>query len=166
MLAYLDVVLAHSEQWLGAKASPAGVLYFHVHNPMISGSQQMADSEIEKEIFKKYKMNGLLLSDEQIVKMMDTSLESGRSQIVPAGVKNNGTFYSNSKVADKETFTRLQTHIHHLMRQAGIDMTSGGVDLNPYQHKRSEERRVGEEGSMCVERGDVKDSNRVWKAER
>src|SRR5690625_7078488 len=26
--------------------------------------------------------------------------------------------------------------IHHLMRQAGIDMTSGGVDLNPYQHKQ------------------------------
>lgn len=136
MLAYLDVVLTHSEQWLGAKASPAGVLYFHVHNPMISGSQQMGDSEIEKEIFKKYKMNGLLLSDAQIVKMMDTSLESGRSQIVPAGVKNNGTFYSNSRVADKETFTNLQAHIHHLMRQAGIDMTSGGVDLNPYQHKQ------------------------------
>src|SRR5699024_1408655 len=105
-------------------------------NPMISGSLQMADSEIEKEIFKKYKMNGLLLSDEQIVKMMDTSLESGRSQIVPAGVKNNSTFYSSSKVAGKETFTSLQTHIHHLMRQARSDMTAGSVDVNPYQHNQ------------------------------
>lgn len=137
MLAYLDVVLSHSEAWLGEKASPAGVLYFHVHNPMISGKQQIGDSEIEKEIFKKYKMQGLLISDEQIVKMMDTSLESGTSQIIPAGVKKSGGFYNHSKVADKDTFASLQTHIHHLMRNAGIDMTAGGVDLNPYQHKQN-----------------------------
>ncbi|MFB4167120.1 helicase-exonuclease AddAB subunit AddB [Virgibacillus sp. JSM 102003] len=137
MLTYLDVVLSHSEEWLGAKATPAGVLYFHVHNPMVSGKLKMADDEIEKEIFKKYKMQGLLLSDEQIVKMMDTSLESGTSQVIPAGMKKNGDFYSSSKVADNETFSSLQQHIHHLMMQAGIDMTSGGVHLNPFQHKQN-----------------------------
>src|SRR5690625_7403538 len=41
MLTYLNVVLAHSEQWLGIKATPAGILYFHVHNPMISTNEQM-----------------------------------------------------------------------------------------------------------------------------
>lgn len=135
MLAYLDVVLTHSEQWLGTKASPAGVLYFHVHNPMISSKQKMNDDQISEEIFKKYKMQGLLLSDEEIVKMMDKSLESGSSQIVPAGIKKSGGFYGYSKIADQETFSSLQHHIHQLMRNAGLDMTSGGVDLNPYQHK-------------------------------
>ncbi|WP_174616244.1 helicase-exonuclease AddAB subunit AddB [Virgibacillus ihumii] len=137
MLTYLDVVLSHSEKWLGVKASPAGVLYFHVHNPMVSGKMKMSDDEIEKEIFKKYKMQGLLLSDEEIVKLMDTSLDSGTSRIVPAGVKRKGGFYSHSKVADNETFSSLQNHIHHLMMQAGIDMTSGGVHLNPFQHKQN-----------------------------
>ncbi|QKY68532.1 helicase-exonuclease AddAB subunit AddB [Lentibacillus sp. CBA3610] len=136
MLTYLDVVLSQSEQWLGVKATPAGVLYFHVHNPMISGNMNMSDDEIEKELFKKYKMQGMLLSDEEIVKLMDTSLESGRSQIIPAGVKKNGGFYSGSRIADQETFQSLQNHIHHLMMQAGIDMTSGGVHLNPFQHKQ------------------------------
>ncbi|TMN23058.1 helicase-exonuclease AddAB subunit AddB [Lentibacillus cibarius] len=137
MLTYLDVVLSESEQWLGVKATPAGVLYFHVHNPMISTSRQMTDAEIEKELFKKYKMQGLLLSDEQIVKLMDTSLESGKSQMIPAGVKKNGGFHSNSKIADSDTFRSLQDHIHHLMTQAGIDITSGGVHLNPYQYKQT-----------------------------
>ncbi|WP_019376201.1 helicase-exonuclease AddAB subunit AddB [Virgibacillus halodenitrificans] len=136
MLTYLDVVLTHSETWLGVKATPAGVLYFHVHNPMISGDQKLPEDKIEEEIFKKYKMQGLLLSDEDIVKMMDNSLESGTSTIVPAGVKKNGGFYSSSKIADEDTFTSLQTHIHQLMMQAGIDMTAGGVHLNPYQHKQ------------------------------
>ncbi|WP_010650057.1 helicase-exonuclease AddAB subunit AddB [Oceanobacillus massiliensis] len=137
MLTYLDVVLTHSEQWLGSKATPAGVLYFHVHNPMISGNQKMSDNEIEEEIFKKYKMQGLLLSNEEVVKMMDQSLESGTSQIVPAGVKKNGGFYNYSKIADNETFSDLQLHIQRLIRQAGIDMTNGGVHLNPYQHKQN-----------------------------
>ncbi|MCG3418441.1 helicase-exonuclease AddAB subunit AddB [Oceanobacillus jordanicus] len=137
MLAYLDVVLSHSEQWLGSKATPAGVLYFHVHNPMISGNQKLHDETIQEELFKKYKMQGLLLSDEEIVKMMDTSLDSGSSQIVPAGMKKNGGFYNYSKIADNETFSSLQSHIHQLMMQAGVDMTAGGVHLNPYQHKQN-----------------------------
>ncbi|WP_087973330.1 helicase-exonuclease AddAB subunit AddB [Oceanobacillus rekensis] len=137
MLTYLDVVLTHSEQWLGTKATPAGVLYFHVHNPMISGKGKMGDDEIAEEIFKKYKMQGLLLSNEEIVKMMDTSLETGISQIVPAGIKKNGGFNSFSKVADNQTFNNLQNHIHQLMTNAGIDMTNGGVHLNPYQHKQN-----------------------------
>ncbi|WP_106498070.1 helicase-exonuclease AddAB subunit AddB [Lentibacillus sp. Marseille-P4043] len=137
MLAYLDVVLSQSEQWLGAKATPAGVLYFHVHNPMISAKQKMSDQDINYEIFKKYKMQGLLLSNEDVVKLMDTSLDSGTSQIVPAGVKKNGGFYNSSKVADQDTFQVLQGHIHQLMVNAGIDMTAGGVHLNPYQHKQN-----------------------------
>ncbi|MFZ3578657.1 helicase-exonuclease AddAB subunit AddB [Virgibacillus sp. DJP39] len=136
MLTYLDVVLSQSEQWLGKKATPAGMLYFHVHNPMVSGKQKLQDADIEKEILKKYKMQGLLLSSEEIVKLMDRSLESGSSQIVPAGVKKNGGFNSHSKIADNETFSGLQSHVHQLMGQAGIDMTSGGVHLNPYQHKQ------------------------------
>ncbi|WP_156288827.1 helicase-exonuclease AddAB subunit AddB [Oceanobacillus salinisoli] len=135
MLAYLDVVLTHSEKWLKQEATPAGVLYFHVHNPMISKNVKLNTEEIDEEIFKSYKMKGLLLSNEEIVKMMDASLDSGTSQIVPAGFKKNGGFNHHSKVAEKETFSNLQSHIHHLMEKAGTDITSGGIDLNPYQNK-------------------------------
>ncbi|RLL45035.1 helicase-exonuclease AddAB subunit AddB [Oceanobacillus piezotolerans] len=137
MLAYLDVVLTHSERWLKQKATPAGVLYFHVHNPMISKSKRISNDEIEKEIFKHYKMKGLILSNEEIVKMMDTTLEGNTSQIIPAGLKKDGSFDSRSKVASNETFESLQNHIHHLLQDAGIHITSGEVDLNPYQHKNN-----------------------------
>lgn len=136
MLAYLDVVLSNSEKWLGVKASPAGVLYFHVHNPMISAKQKMLDDDIDIEIFKKFKMQGLLLANEEVVKMMDTSLETGSSQIIPAGLKKSGEFSNYSKIADNDTFTALKHHIHQLMMQAGIDMTAGNVHLNPYQYKQ------------------------------
>ncbi|MFC2949961.1 helicase-exonuclease AddAB subunit AddB [Virgibacillus sediminis] len=138
MLTYLDVVLTHSESWLKQKATPAGVLYFHVHNPMISSEGRLSDEAIEEKIFQKYKMDGLLLSDEETVQAMDTSMDPGkRSVIVPAGLKKNGGFRSDSKIADEETFHSLKQHMHRLMQDAGLDITEGGVHLNPYQHKQN-----------------------------
>lgn len=135
MLTYLDVVLSQSEKWLGVKATPAGVLYFHVHNPMISGNDRLNEEKIEREIFKKFKMDGLLLADEEAVQMMDTKLEQGHSQIVPAAMKKSGGFYS-SKIADEETFHKLQSHVQQLMLDAGVDITDGHVHLNPYKYKQ------------------------------
>src|SRR5699024_7173373 len=84
MLTYLDVVLSQSEEWLKTKANPAGVLYFHVHEPLLSINSRIPEEEIEEEIFKKYKQEGLLLNNTDIVRMMDKTLEFGYSQIVPA----------------------------------------------------------------------------------
>ncbi|HAM79879.1 helicase-exonuclease AddAB subunit AddB [Ornithinibacillus bavariensis] len=136
MLTYLDVVLSQSESWLGKKATPAGVLYFHVHNPMITGDSRLSDEKLEEEIFKSYKMKGLLINNEEVIQMMDTSLNTGFSQIIPAGLKKDGAFRSDSKIASNETFQDLRNHIHDLMLHAGIDITSGAVHLNPYQRKQ------------------------------
>ncbi|MFQ3543819.1 helicase-exonuclease AddAB subunit AddB [Halobacillus rhizosphaerae] len=136
MLAYLDVVLSNAEQWLGSKAAPAGVLYFHVHNPMISGKQMLQDPQIEEEIFKKFKMQGLLLENENIIQMMDTGLDKGHSQIIPAGIKAKGGFYKSSKTADAERFDALKNYIRDVMIKAGTHITEGEVKLNPYQHQQ------------------------------
>ncbi|KGX92636.1 ATP-dependent helicase [Pontibacillus halophilus JSM 076056 = DSM 19796] len=133
MLAYLDVVLSKAETWLGAEASPAGVLYFHVHNPILSENALLKDADIEEEIFKKFKMQGLLVEDEDIVKMMDTNLESGVSQIVPAGLKKAGGFRKGSHTAEQVAFQELQGYVRDLMGQAGRSITEGEVNLNPYQ---------------------------------
>ncbi|WP_062512870.1 helicase-exonuclease AddAB subunit AddB [Halobacillus sp. KGW1] len=133
MLAYLDVVLTNAENWLGMQATPAGVLYFHVHNPMITGKQLLQDEKIEEEIFKKFKMQGLLLENERVVQMMDTGLEKGYSQIVPAALKANGGFYKSSQTAGAERFEQLKNYIRELMVEAGTKITDGRVDLDPFQ---------------------------------
>lgn len=136
MLTYLNVVISQAEAWLGVKATPAGVLYFHVHNPMINDKPDLEAMKIEEELFKKYKMKGLLLSDEEIVRKMDKVLESGHSDMLPVALKKDGSFYSSSQVASGETFHDLQNYIHELIHHAGIEITTGSVKLNPYQYKQ------------------------------
>lgn len=150
MLMYLDVVLKQSEQWLGLEATPAGVLYFHVHNPIVSGDGMLDDERLEQEIFKKYKMNGLLLAEETVAEQMDTTLDAGvSSQMIPAGIKKDGSFNARSKIASVETFTKLQNHIKHLIMDAGVDITSGGVHLDPFQYKQQTACDFCEFKSVC-----------------
>src|SRR5699024_7553843 len=125
MLTYLDVVLSQSKAWLGMEATAAGVLYFHVHHAMLSEEDRLTDDEISDKLFKQYKMSGIIKAEEEIARLMDTSLDSGRSDIVPIGFKKDGSFYSDSKIADDQTFHMLQQHIHRLIEHAGIDITSG-----------------------------------------
>ncbi|MDV2583205.1 helicase-exonuclease AddAB subunit AddB [Alkalibacillus haloalkaliphilus] len=137
MLTYLDVVLTYSDRWLGKQADPAGVLYFHVHNPTLNntGLKSLDDDAVEEALFKEYKMNGLLLEDERIAEAMDRSLEQGSSKIAPFGVKKDGSFDSRSKTVDEDLFKRMNQYVRGMMRQAGNEIVSGEVKLDPVQKK-------------------------------
>ncbi|TFB22063.1 helicase-exonuclease AddAB subunit AddB [Filobacillus milosensis] len=135
MLTYLDVVLTHSSRWVGKQAEPAGVLYFHVHNPTISDPKSMDEEAIEEEMIKQFKMNGLLLEDEQVAQSMDQSLDTGMSKIAPFGVKKDGSFRSGSKTVDQEVFQRMNHYVRNVMTHAGSEIVNGEVKLNPFQKK-------------------------------
>src|SRR5699024_9332632 len=108
MLAYLQVVLARAEEWLGLAAEPAGVLYFHIHIAMLTEKSLLSDEKITDALFKKYKMNGLVMADEQVAGLMDTSMETGRSDIVPTGLKKNAESRSDSNAPSVATFQLLE----------------------------------------------------------
>jgi ATP-dependent helicase/nuclease subunit B len=135
MLTYLDIVIAHSDELINMKASPAGVLYFHVHNPLISTKKMLTLDEIEKEIMKKFKMNGLMLSDENVIRLMDQTLESGDSQIIAAGIKKDGNLTKKSKVASLDEFDTLKTYVRRLYQKTGDAIVDGHVEISPFKLK-------------------------------
>ncbi|MFY4774271.1 helicase-exonuclease AddAB subunit AddB [Metabacillus sp. RGM 3146] len=135
MLTYLDIVITHSADWLGVKATPAGVLYFHVHDPMVQSKSFLSLDKIEEEIFKKFKMKGLLLGDEETVQLMDLTLDGSSSQIVSAGLKKGGGFRSDSSIASEEEFSLLRNHVRNEFEKIGTDITNGTIDINPYKLK-------------------------------
>ncbi|WRU95868.1 helicase-exonuclease AddAB subunit AddB [Priestia filamentosa] len=135
MLAYLDVVITYAAKWLGKEALPAGVLYFHVHNPFVNSTKLLKEDEIEEELFKKFKMKGLLLGEEESIKLMDTTLESGHSKIVSAGLKKTGGFYSNSSIASEQEFETIRNYIRQQFEASGTSITEGKIDISPYKLK-------------------------------
>lgn len=130
-LTYLDVAIRNSESWLGTKTSPAGVLYFHVHNPMISNSNPLSEETIEKEKRKSFKMDGLVLADQEVVRMMDKEVESGHSELIPAGLKKDGSFYSNSSVATEMQWEKIHSHVQETIGTIGNKIMDGNVEISP-----------------------------------
>ncbi len=135
MITYLDVIIRHSKDWIGTSATPAGVLYFHVHDPMISSNTVLSEEEVEDEIFKSFKMKGLLLGDEEAVRLMDQSLDSGHSKVVSAALKKDGSFYTNSSIASEGELGQLRNHVQKVFKQIGNNITNGIIDISPYKLK-------------------------------
>ncbi|MGM9924014.1 MAG: helicase-exonuclease AddAB subunit AddB [Bacillus sp. (in: firmicutes)] len=138
MLTYLDVIISHAAALVGTDAYPAGMLYFHVHNPIIKANEMMNRDRIEEEIFKQFKMKGLLLGDADILNLMDNNLEIGKSSksdIISASLLKNGDISKTSKVASDQDFRLLRNHVHHMYQKAGNEIMDGETIINPYKLK-------------------------------
>ncbi|MFC5405128.1 helicase-exonuclease AddAB subunit AddB [Cohnella soli] len=139
MLTYLDVVVTHAPHWLGRAAEPAGVLYFHVHNPFLHTANGLPKDEAKEALLRQYRMQGLLLSDGESVKLMDESLhDSGKSAVIPVEFKKDGTFSARSQVATPSEWSVLRSSVRKQIRRIGKRITEGDVAIAPYRlDKRS-----------------------------
>jgi ATP-dependent helicase/nuclease subunit B len=134
LLTYLDVVLSSARRLTGRDALPAGVLYFTVADPVITAPKALTPPEAEKEIMKKLKMKGLILAEPDVVRLMDNEI-SGYSDLVPAGLKKDGSLYSNSSVVDLQQLTALRRYLRKSLVSAGEKILTGAVEIKPYRYR-------------------------------
>ncbi|WP_027414695.1 helicase-exonuclease AddAB subunit AddB [Aneurinibacillus terranovensis] len=136
VLTYLDVLITHAEILFGQKALPAGVLYFHVHNPLLQTLHPLSPEDVRREVARRFKMKGLLLADTEVVQLMDTTLEGGYSDILPVALKKDGGFYSSSSVATLEQFDLLRRYTRQMIQTIGSEIMDGVVAIHPYRKKK------------------------------
>ncbi|MFH5182760.1 helicase-exonuclease AddAB subunit AddB [Paenibacillus sp. TAB 01] len=135
MLTYLDVILTHAKAWLGTDAKPAGVLYFHVHNPLLQTKNRISPEKADEELRKRFKMRGLIRADAETAQLMDGALAgaSGHSQLIPVAMKNDGSFYKSSSVADDAQWQLLRQYVRGTIKSIGESMTGGEIGIEPYR---------------------------------
>jgi ATP-dependent helicase/nuclease subunit B len=131
LLTYLDAVCKEEE------VLPAGVLYFNLIDPVIKSEKNMTEEQIENETRKKFKMQGLILADINVVKMMDNRLENGASNIVPAYIGKDGDL-STTKTSgvSRKQFEYLQKYMNKIIKQISEEIMSGNININPYYKKK------------------------------
>jgi ATP-dependent helicase/nuclease subunit B len=132
MLTYLDVAVTYSQNWLGQESIPAGVLYFHVHNPLLNQKKLLTAEEIETEVMKKFKMKGLVLAEEETVNLMDSTMDK-RSNIIPVAMTQKGFHKTQSSVATASHFQTMRQHARKMAVNSGTGITNGVIDIEPYE---------------------------------
>jgi ATP-dependent helicase/nuclease subunit B len=133
MLTYMDVLITHSPAWLGRPAEPAGVLYFHVHNPLLGAANSLTPEEASKQTLKRFKLKGLILADEEAARMMDSQLDKGHSELLPLAIKKDGGFYGTSSVVSREQWNVLRRSVRGTIRGIGRRILDGEVSIAPYR---------------------------------
>ncbi len=136
LLTYLDAVSKKEN------ADLAGVLYFNLIEPVVKAkNKHLTEEELEQEIRNNFKMNGLILGDVEVVKMMDKNLTTGNSNIIPAYIDKEGNVSKNKpSILEKEDFLALQNKIEKVIKQISEEIMSGEITQKPvyfYKNKRT-----------------------------
>lgn len=154
LIAYLDIILTYREFLLDSEnAVPAGILYFYLKDPLVTGKGPLDEEKIENEIIKQLKMQGLVLADLDVIQLTDGETTSGHSPIIPVAINKDGRklleegktagadinpldlFYKNSSVASLEQIELLRKHIREVLCKTGETILQGEAAVSPYQLK-------------------------------
>ena len=130
LITYLDDLCIQKE------FEPGGVLYMGLIDNIVKAPKNLSDDEIKEEIKKNFRMQGVILADIDIARMMDTGLDYGYSDIVPVGIsKTTGDIIeSKSSVLKKEDFSNLQKKVRHVIKQISKEILSGCINIKPYHY--------------------------------
>lgn len=133
LITYLDSIVEKDK-----KNIPAGMLYFNLIDPIIKISNNKTEEEIKEELKKKFKMNGMILADINVIKKMDRSLEKGASQSIPIYLDKDGNISkSKSNAINIEQFTLLQRTARKIINKIAKEILDGNIDIKPVYYKKN-----------------------------
>jgi len=144
LLTYLDSIVQIED------VLPAGVMYFNLIDPIIKNNRNLTEEQIEAEIKSLFKMQGLILADVQVVKMMDNQLQAGKSNIINAEIKQDGTLSDRSGNLIKDVdFKNLQKEVKKTIKQIATEILKGNIEIKPYKNGKNKTCDYCSFGSIC-----------------
>lgn len=148
LLVYLDALIKNSKYILKNQAMPGAILYFRIDDPIIKSKKQLSEEEIKENILKELKMSGLLLKNIDVVKAMDNDMET-YSLIIPASIKKDGDFSSNSSVVTEDQFNILRKYVNDKMAELCEEMLSGDIKITPCKNNNTPYCNYCDYSSVC-----------------
>lgn len=120
----------------GKEVKPAGVFYYNIKDPVISGDGNEGDDKLRSEILKDLCMNGLASSDPDILKKLDHTLDPSankNSQVIPVALNKDGGLSRTSSAIDEEQFRILSEYVNCKIREIGSSILNGEALVAPYE---------------------------------
>lgn len=140
MLIYLFALCQNGgERYCGETGHPipAGVLYMPARQANIQGGRDEEPTSVEKEKAKKYRMNGLILSEPEVAAGME---KEGAGLYIPAKFKvqrdENGNIVSCgfnplSSIASLEELGYIEKHVEKVLQKMGKMIADGDIAAVP-----------------------------------
>jgi ATP-dependent helicase/nuclease subunit B len=129
MLFYLFTIGENGGERFGENI-PAGVLYMPVREQFISAPRTVADSAVLSEHAKNWKMSGLLLEDEEVLRGMEADVAG---VFIPAKLKKDGTLDGRSSLASLARMGKLAEAVKEQIIAMGEALHGGQIAAKPVE---------------------------------
>ena len=130
MNAAKEIIMKEPEN-AGLEVVPAGILYYHIDDPIVEGTLSESDDVIADRIAKELKMRGLVNSDENVYKLMDKDFDTS-SDIIPISVTKSGELSKRSSAVSTEDFDTISQYVNKKIESIGRDILSGSIKAEPH----------------------------------
>lgn len=115
---------------------PAGILYYHIDDPIVAKSEQS-----EEEIYKCLRMDGLVNEDKSVIALMDKKLDgadgnlspSCRSEIIPVETNKEGELGKRSSVASSRQMRAMLAYVKDKLAKDCSSILDGDTNISPYR---------------------------------
>ena len=119
----------------GKEIVPAGIFYYQVQDPVLSGKDGQTPEEIQKDILKELRPDGLVNQDPNVYREMDQYF-TGTSDVIPVSENKDGSLSRRSKAIGKEQFQILSEFAQEKMRELGRRMLDGEIAAVPFERRK------------------------------
>ena len=134
LIVYLNAALEMEERVSGGKkAVPAGILYYHMQDPVLEREGDLEDEKVQEKLLKKLKPDGILNSDREILQTMDHKIGAD-SLVIPAALKKDGTLKAGSSAITTEQFAAVCHFVRKKLKETGERMMDGEIGVHPVKN--------------------------------
>ena len=131
---YMDAALK-----ITGDTEPAGMLYYHMSDPVVSADADTSDEEAADLVRGELRMKGVVNSDPAIARLMDRSLTAGTgSKVIPLAYKKDNTPQSYSKAYTTDELKLMLEYTEKKMDELSSRIMGGCIDVHPAYMKRSD----------------------------
>ena len=151
MLIYLAALVESGE------VLPAGVLYTPIASPTATVDGSMSEAEVAKAAEKSLRMNGLILSEAEIVTAMEDAAEG---RFIPVKLKKDGSVAASTSAVQAEQLQAVLQHSKRLIATMADALMQGHVEAKPMM-KNINSCGLCPYGSVCGREYSEKDVEKV-----
>ena len=129
LVVYMDAaVKAEQRKYPDAEVKPAGIFYYNVKDPMLQKEMEDDLDGLDSEIFKKLKMNGLVLAEDEVISGLDRTTVS-----LPMSYTSTGLFRKGSSIASENEFALLDAYVKKKITDIREAILDGNAEVSPYE---------------------------------
>ena len=139
LIVYLDSAARMlKERYPKKNVRPAAMFYYRVADPVVSMEGAEDLEELPEALLKEQRSRGLLNSDETVVHLLDSEMETS-SNVIPYTRKKDGTPARGSGVCTEEQFEYMRQFMQRKLYEMGSEIMSGHIEKQPYVRSRQED---------------------------